>query len=161
MTYANRFIGSFMLTSWVAAVSYAGMSMRTPDIAERAQGAATVVVAHAKSVTPRFDTNSFGDKLIISRIELTVEETLKGSGENTLSMDLEGGSLNGLTLRVSDLPEIHTGDRAVFFLDRGGSNVHQPHLRGLGILKLDKNNRVEDSPLSLDDVRAKTRGAKP
>ena len=47
-------------------------------------------------------------------------------------MDIEGGSLDGFTLRVSDLPALQPGDRAVFFLDETDTPVYQPHLRGKG-----------------------------
>ena len=43
-----------------------------------------------------------------------VEETLKGAPAKELAMDLDGGSLDGLTLRVSDLQSLEPGDRAVF-----------------------------------------------
>jgi hypothetical protein len=68
-------------------------------------------------------------------------------------MDLEGGTLDGFTLRVSDLPAIQPGERAVFFLDQNESGITTPHLRGQGILKLDDNNFVTGSGLRVEDIR--------
>jgi hypothetical protein len=55
---------------------------------------------------------------------------------------------------VSDLPSLDVGERAVFFLDETASGGHRPHLRGLGILKLDDAGRVRGTNLTLDDIRA-------
>jgi len=72
-------------------------------------------------------------------------------------LDLEGGTLGGLTLRVSSLPELKPGERAVFFLDSLTTGSHVPHGRGLGILKLDGTNHVQGSSLSLEDIRRSAR----
>jgi hypothetical protein len=140
--------------------SVAGASQgRAVPLAERAQGANQVVVATVTSVTPRWATNAFGDRLIISRLSLRVEETLKGAATAAVSMDLEGGTLDGLTLRVSSLPALERGERAVFFLNAIAGSVYQPHLAGQGILELDDANFVRGSSLSLDEVRAIVRQA--
>jgi hypothetical protein len=54
-------------------------SNRVVDIPERAQGARTVVVATAVDVKPAWHRNAFGDRLIVSRVTLDVEEKLKGA----------------------------------------------------------------------------------
>jgi hypothetical protein len=51
------------------------------------------------------------------------------------------------------MPELHEGERAVFFLDRTQSSVDALHLRGLGLLKLDSDGRVAGSSLSLVSIR--------
>jgi hypothetical protein len=132
---------------------------RPVDIPERARGAERIVVATAVNVTPSWRQNEHGDQLIVSQVLLQVEETIKGEPDGTALLDLEGGTLNGFTLRVSDLPTLRAGERAVFFLDRTASSAHAPHLRGLGILKLDAGNRVVGSSLRLDDIRRMSQNA--
>ena len=132
---------------------------RPVDIPERARGAQRVVVARVTSTTPEWRTNAFGDRLIVTEVSLDVEETLKGTPASLLFLDLEGGTLDGVTLRVSSLPQLNPGERAVFFLDGTPSVSHVPHLKGQGILKLDANNQVRGSSLRLDDVRRLVRGA--
>ena len=127
-------------------------------VPNRISGAARVIVAHAKAVTPRWATNKWGDRLIVSRVVLEVEETLKGAPAKELAMDLDGGSLDGLTLRVSDLQSLEPGDRAVFFLDDVDGAVFTPHLRGQGILELDNTDMVKGSSLHLNDIRGMARG---
>ena len=85
-------------------------------------------------------------------LELEVEETLKGTPSDVRWLELEGGTLDGVTLHVSDMPSMQSGERAVFFLD-GGPTAHKPHLRGQGVLKLDGQNVVHGSSLRLDEVR--------
>lgn len=132
---------------------------RIATLDERIAGAQRVVVASARSVDASWRENTYGDRVIVSRVLLNVEETLKGSAtSNAIWMDLEGGTLDGFTLRVSDLPDVRTGERAVFFLDQGENGIATPHLRGQGILKLDPDNVVTGSSLRLDVIRALAHG---
>jgi hypothetical protein len=145
-------ISSFGLALLCSAAVVQAASEHAASLEERVKGAEKVVVATAQSVNARWDENSYGDRLIVSRIALKVEEVLKGSVDPSLSLDLDGGTLDGLTLRVSDLPSVQPGERAVFFLDRATA-AYRPHLRGQGILKLDDQNAVHGSSVRLDDIR--------
>ena len=129
------------------------------DIATRAKGAGRIVVARVLDVHAEFATNRFGDQLIVSTALLDVNETLKGAPAATLQVAVEGGTVGDLTLKVSDLPALKAGDKAVFFLDDGPSNVLSPHDRGRGILMLSDTDRVENSAVTLDDVRQQVRAA--
>jgi hypothetical protein len=51
------------------------------------------------------------------------------------------------------------GDRGVFFVDDEPDGSHKPHLKGLGILKLDSTDTVPGSSLRLRDIRGMVRGA--
>ena len=152
--FAKRTTTAAALAASLAVSSLAAASEGRPvSVAERIQGAHTVVVATAASVNATWRENAFGDRLIVSRVVLHVEETLKGARTPTVSMDLEGGTLDGFTLRVSTLPVLAPGERAVFFLEEAGGGVYRSHLRGLGILKLDDQDQVKGSSLRLDDIR--------
>jgi hypothetical protein len=132
---------------------------RFATLDERIAGAQKVVVASARSVDASWRENTYGDRLIVSRVLLNVEETLKGTPSNSpVWMEMEGGTLDGMTLRVSDLPELQPGERAVFFLDQGENGISTPHLRGQGILKLDHDDFVRGSSLRLDAIRTLARG---
>ncbi len=128
------------------------------DVASRARGAGKVVVARIVDVRAQFETNRFGDQLIVSHAVLEVLETLKGAPEATLQIAVEGGTVGDLTLKVSDLPSVTEGERAVFFLEASG-NRNTPYGRGRGIMKLTAGDRVDGTTLSLDDVRQQVRGA--
>ena len=132
-----------------------------PDIPERARGAQRVVVARVVDVQSVFATNEHGDQLIVTRARVQIEETLKGAPASYLPVEVEGGTVGDLTLQVSDMPRLETGDRAVFFLTQVDAKApNRPHLRGLGILKLGSDNVVRGSSLSLDAIRGMVAHAK-
>ena len=124
---------------------------------ERARGSDQVVVGHVSSVTSAWRDNDFGDRLITSILHVTVEETLKGASQQPLDVEVEGGTIGSLTLRVSDLETFAAGDRAVFYLEHNRRGALVPHLRGLGLQRLDRSGRVSGSTMTLDQVRRDVR----
>lgn len=122
-------------------------------LVERARGAERVVVGHVESVNPVWRTNDFGDRLIMSVVHVAVDETLKGQNQPSLDVEVEGGTIGDVTLKVSDLETFAVGERAVFYLRRAARGTLVPHLRGQGVLKLDRSDRVPGSNLTLDEVR--------
>ncbi len=135
-------IGRLMATSQIAV-----------PLAERARGAERVVVGRVTSVTSDWQVNEFGDRLIVSVVRVSVSETLKGDAVPTVDVDVEGGTIGTLTLRVSDQLSFAPGERATFFVRRNARGRFVPHLRGQGLLKLDSSNRVPGSSLTLDRIR--------
>ena len=130
------------------------------NISARTKGAAKVVVATVVDVQSHFAVNQWGDRLIVTDAVVDVDETLKGAHASALTMTVEGGTVGELTLRVSDMPTVKKGDRGVFFLDPTTDGRHVPHDRGRGLLKLDGNNRVQGSTLTLDEVKRQVRSSK-
>lgn len=126
-------------------------------IPDRAKGADRVVVATVTDAHARYELNQWGDRIIVTHAALAVEEALKGTAEPAM-LAVEGGTVAGVTLHVSSLPLIAPGNRGVFFLKHGANGEFTPHLRGQGILALDRSNHVRGSALSLDDVRRMVRG---
>jgi hypothetical protein len=122
-------------------------------LVERARGAERVVVGRVSTVAPAWQVNEFGDRLIVSSVRVAVDETLKGPQQATVTVEVEGGTIGDLTLHVSDLASFAPGERAVFYLKRNARGALVPHLRGHGLLKLDRANRVEGSGLTLDEIR--------
>jgi hypothetical protein len=139
-----------LLTSSVAV----GARQAAPvPLAERARGAEVVVVGRVSSVSPVWQVNEFGDRLIVSVVRIAVSETLKGPASTTLDVEVEGGTIGGVTLHVSDETSFTPGERAVFYLKRNVRGAFAPHLRGEGLLKLDASNRVPGSSLTLAGIR--------
>jgi hypothetical protein len=126
---------------------------RAATLRERVSGADEVVVARARTISPVWRSNAFGDRVIVSRVLLDVEESLKGDVHETVWLEVEGGTLDGLTLRVSDMPQVHRDDRAVFLLDKTEATAHTLHLRGYGMLMLDEHDAVRGTDISVDDIR--------
>ena len=122
-----------------------------------ARGAERVVVATVTRVDPVFQSNEFGDRLIVSRTHLRIDDVFKGRRPGALAeelvMEVEGGTIGDLTLTVSDLPVMTRGERAVVFLRQNSRGALIPQDRGHGIMKLDSSDRVRGSELNLDDIR--------
>ena len=129
------------------------------DLPERVQGAAQIVVGVIIDIEPVLQESEFGDQLIVSHTTVEVQEVLKGPPNlTTVVLEVEGGSLGGRTLLVSDIEPVEVDERGVFFVSPGASGANVPHLRGQGILKLDAQNQVIGEPWSLGDIRAEARG---
>lgn len=122
-------------------------------VPERIRGAERVVVASVGSMSASFDTNEYGDQIIVSHLTLNIEETLKGKAARSIPMEVEGGTVGGITLEVSSMPKMKAGERAVFFLERDSRGNYHAHLKGQGILKLGSDNVVKGSSLSLAEIR--------
>jgi hypothetical protein len=136
----------------------AGQAAPVP-LAERTRGADRVVVGRVASVAPEWQVNEFGDQLIVSIVRVTVSETLKGLAASTVDVEVEGGTIGDLTLRVSDQVSFSRGERAVFYLKQNARGAFVPHLRGQGLLKLDASDRVPGSSLTLDQIRREAAGS--
>jgi hypothetical protein len=123
------------------------------ELKSRMRTAERAFVGRVTRVSPYMKKTDHGDVLIMSHVEMAVEEPLKGQAGSTVPMEIEGGTLNGLTMGVSDMPALQMGARAVLLLKRGRSGELVPHQRGAGVLELDSDDHVKDTDLWLDDVR--------
>lgn len=147
---------SWMFSSAVLAITtHAAASVTVPvPLPDRVRGAERVVVAQVEDLHATYETNEYGDQLIVSHVRLRVEESLKGKPDASLEIDVVGGTVGDLTLEVSNLPRMNRGERAVFFLT---TNRHSgrlvPYLWGQGILKLDAQNRVRGTSLDLTTIK--------
>jgi hypothetical protein len=126
---------------------------------DAARGAERVVIGQVTRADAVQQTNSYGDVLIVSHTIVRVDETLKGASGSAVVIEIEGGTLNGITMRASDMPTLQVGDRAVLFVDHTASGRFVPHLRGHGILKVNANGSVENGSLSLEEIRSAVRAA--
>ncbi len=148
----GRMFTALALAAVVFAAAPAAAQTRIASLEERFAGSEQVVIAEARAVEASWRQNVHGDRIIVSRVLLQVSESLKGSGSRQMWLEVEGGTVDGVTLEVSSLPLIREGDRAVFFLN-AMRDVHRPFLKGQGILPLDENDMVEGSSLHLNTIR--------
>jgi hypothetical protein len=147
------------IVSVFTVVSGAALSGQRGDVpvTERARGADQVVIGRVSSVTSVWRENDFGDRLITSIVHVTVDETLKGASQPSIDVEVEGGTIGTLTLRVSDLERFVPGDRAVFYVTHNRRGALVPHLRGLGLQRVDGSGRVSGTGVTLDQVRRDVR----
>ena len=157
----RRVLRSLLLGGLGAAVSVVlsagSAAAQSASLEERVRGADKVVVATARSITASWRENEFGDRLIVSRVLLDVQETLRGGGAGQMWLDVEGGTLDGLTLQVSGQRVPEVGDRGVFMLAPASGVVHKLHRKGYGLLYLNDDDVVSGTNTSLTEIRARVR----
>ena len=138
---------------WLLSLATAVAAQSPASIPDRARGADRVVVAQVTDLTASYETNEYGDRLIVSHVGLSVEQTLKGTPAGALSLDVPGGTIAGLTLDVSHEPKMNRGDRAVVFLTTNKAGKYVPYHGQEGVLKLDSQNRVKGTSVDLDALK--------
>lgn len=100
----------------VFCVSAARATAQTPmSLDEMIVAAPAIVVATVESRRAEYEYYG-SSRLIITKVTLRVEESIKGSLPRTVVVEVLGGTLGDQTLHVSHVPEFRVGDRDVLFL---------------------------------------------
>lgn len=159
MAKSSALRGGLIVSICLMASGRAAAQGRVPTLTDRARGAERVVVGDVTSAAPMWRITEHGDRLIVTVLRVAPRETLKGAAQPVVDVEVEGGTIDGLTLKVSDLPALVPGDRAVFYLRRATTGALVPYLRGDGLVRLDRSDRVQGSSLTLGDIRQATAAA--
>jgi len=77
--------------------------------------APAIVVATVESRRAEYEYYG-SSRLIITKVTLRVEQSIKGSAPRTVVVEVLGGTIGDQTLHVSHVPEFRVGDRDVLFL---------------------------------------------
>jgi hypothetical protein len=117
------------------------------------QRAKFTVVGTVTETRPSRRRSSWGDVIIVTTAILHTDEALRGSPPSWVPLELEGGTIDGVTMEASHTPLLKRGDRAVFLVDQLSDGRFVAHGRGAGVLRLRSDDRIEDSALTLNDVR--------
>ena len=99
-------------------------SVVPPEFDDLVNQADYIVRAVVVSVTPELKTRADGSTSIHSKIALQVEETIAGHPPTPLVLDMLGGKMGDREVRISGAPRYEVGDRAVFFVQGNGRQVH-------------------------------------
>ena len=120
--------------------------------------AGMVVVGTVVGTEPSWVESSHGDRLIVTRTTVSVEESLAGATRVTrgtmLRVDLPGGTAGGVTLSVGGAPPLAPGDRAVFALDPGADGGHRLRPGDDGVRRIDADGHALTEPWTLSQLRA-------
>src|SRR6185369_11749113 len=90
-------------------------SVIAPDFDGLVHGADYVVRAVVKSVTSEYRVTPQG-RAIFTKVELQVLETITGTPPSPLVLELLGGTVDGVTMRVEGTPQFHVGDEDILFV---------------------------------------------
>jgi hypothetical protein len=127
----------------------------TLSLPDRAKASDIVVLATVNSATSSYETNAFGDRLIVTKLGLSIQESMKGPQAQDMEVQLLGGTVGEVSMVASHEPAIPVnGTQAVLFLkDKGGKLV--PSASEDSIMKV-SNGKVTDekSSLTVEQVRA-------
>jgi len=107
------------LLALLPAVAFAqppALDLGTLTFDQLAERAATIVVSTVTSRRSEWE-NYGASRLIVTKVTLAVEQTLKGSAPRTLVVEVLGGTIGDQTLHVSHVPSFKVGDRDVLFLN--------------------------------------------
>lgn len=78
-----------------------------------------IVRGTVTAVSSRFGSNAYGDHLILSSVTISVSETLKGRRDNSVTVEVLGGTVGTFTLIVSQYPEpVTVADPVVAMTER-------------------------------------------
>lgn len=158
MNYATRVLAALAASVLAGGVVAAGPPAEL--LAQLLRSSQQTIVGTVVETKASRVRNASGDEIIVTRAMIRVSETLKGRRMAWVPLELEGGTLDGITMGVSDLPLLERGDRGVFLVEAAGPGRFAPRGRGAGILKLDENDRLEGLGLSLAEVRSLARRAR-
>jgi len=90
-----------------------------PDFTQLVGQADYVVRASVRTVTAEFRTTPNG-RAIFTRVELIVLESIVGTPPQPLVLELLGGTVGEVTMRVEGVPLFHAGDEDILFVQANG-----------------------------------------
>lgn len=64
-----------------------------------------------------------GQRSIVTLVTFAVRQIHKGRAESTVTLQFLGGSVDGVTLEVADVPKFKIGERVILFIEGNGSAV--------------------------------------
>jgi hypothetical protein len=104
----------FVLLSMIFIASLA-FAMEVPVTLEKlTHDSDRIVRGKVMSLAAHKGSNEYGDELIYTDVVVRTDEALKGD-RSQLKLTVEGGTLEGVTLAVSDTPEFHVGEEIIVF----------------------------------------------
>ena len=127
-TQASSFVLPWFPWLFVSLASVAGAQEQAVPLETRARGAERVVVGRVASVDAAWQVNDFGDRLIVSVVRVTVDETLKGQTQQTVDVEVEGGTIGGSHTARFGFGDLQAGRAGGLLLDakppRSAGAVH-------------------------------------
>src|SRR4030042_1698793 len=120
MTFLSSSIVIMLFAVLTFFANQANAMMLKLDLQELAGGADSIVVGTVVGRTSQWNAEHTH---IETQVTISVEERVKGAGNNTVTVTLLGGEVDGITEWVSDMPSFNQGERVMVFLkEQAGKN---------------------------------------
>lgn len=113
-----------LLTVCLALILFLSFPVMGSKIQKLSLDATHVLVGKVKNVQSFYDGNEWGDYLIFSRVDVKVEKKLKGKTNDEVSFIVEGGTVEELTLKVSNYPLFEEGEKFKLYLKKDKQVFH-------------------------------------
>jgi hypothetical protein len=110
-----RRLGGLAILALVLIVSFPGQATK---VNQKDIEATNIVVGLVEDVAGYYDVNEWGDELIFSRVEVRVDNNIKGRAEHRLAFSVEGGQVGDLALHVSESPVLTRGESVKLYLKK-------------------------------------------
>jgi hypothetical protein len=125
-----------------------------------------VVHGTVRHLDARMETNVLGDRYIVTRATVEVQDVVKGSHfPQFVEVDMIGGTINKgssseRTMQSSALPVLpQENEEVVLMVNQRPDGVGQLNLRGQGYFKVNSStHQVGATKYSVDDLKAMTKG---
>lgn len=114
-----------------------------------------VAIAEVTDTKSEKIINEYGDHLIVTKAQLKVTEQLKGSYDSeSPSLVVKGGTVDGITMSVSDQIHLNKGDKVVVFSRKNSFGREMPSRGKSSVLHI-KDNMA--GGMSLNEIRSHIR----
>ncbi len=128
-----------------------------------AEESSTVVHGKIKSVRARRTRTVNGDDIILSRVTVKVQESLKGDAGDEIYVEVPGGTINKgtkdeLTMKVSHQTPIDLNEEVVLYLDKDDTfkDAHKLKFGKESFVRVDQTTRRAGDK-SLEEIRTLAR----
>lgn len=111
----------FVALSSLFVFSFAHATTVVPPSFDQLVGQAEVIFQGTVSDVKSEWTGEGAERHIVTYVTLTVEDAIKGDPGATYTMRMLGGTVDGTTMEVSDVPKFKVGDRDILFVEHNGT----------------------------------------
>ncbi len=119
----------------------------------RIEGSEAVFRGKVESKRSYYLRRSNGSEIIVTRYKLSLDETFKGRPPVDREVVIEGGTVNGITLTVSDMPVLNPGEELIVLGDETPDGF-TPRDRSGGILRIEPGTgKLLGGVLTTNDFR--------
>ncbi len=161
-----KWLGLIILFGFSLLIQQAwSLSIARADLEELTTESAKIVLGHITAIDYQWQDQS--RKTIETRLTVSVEQYLKGSGGNSIIVTQLGGQMGDLKMEIAGTPEFDVGDEVLFFLQEyhGKYWIHSIALGAFSIITENNGqklivNHLQDVELIDPDTGARVAAEK-
>ncbi len=111
----------FLAAFTVIALTFARATTVVPPSFDDLVGQAEVIFQGTVTDVQSQWTGEGGQRHIVTYVTVKVEDAIKGDPGATYTLRMFGGTVDGTTMEVSDVPKFKVGDRDILFVEHNGT----------------------------------------